>query len=474
MIYEHKVLRFLYDRSPVVLQDLMVSGYGLYRRLEQQGPQQGGFRQGLARLERLNPDQVVEAQEAAMRDLISHAYDSVPFYHRRLDELGLKPKDFQRLNDLFRLPVLTKNDVRDHFPELTATNTDPRSVTIGRTGGTTGVPLKFYLDHTQVAMDHAITMRQWEWAGYRPGDRVVFLRGFTLVAPGHESRVFWRRDWFNNWFYLSGFHLSPATQPLYVRKLHEWQPKYIAAYPSLLFEVARRLAQTEDYIPLRGVFTSSELLTPAERALIEERFKCRVFDRYGTGERLVVAHQCEHGTYHLNPGFGILQVQRSDGQPAAPGEVGDFILSGLSNRSMPLIRYAIGDRGALRSESGCPCGRNLPALEVVEGRKDDSLITAEGRVMPRAGLDQVYEFSPNIEQCQLYQRVPGQVVVRVVRRPGYTDEDSHRLLSELRKRVGEGTEITIEFRDSIPLAASGKYRFIVSEVGSSPGAIEPS
>ena len=463
MIYDHRLIERIYQCTPVSLQHAWVSAYGLLKRWERAAPT---FRHYVAELEQTqwwSSTELQALQEERLQALIRHAYENVPYYRRIMNEQKLKPSDIRTAEDLYKLPVLTKQDVRRHWNELRARNIPDSRITIGRTGGTTGIPLHFALDKDRVTFDHALIHRHWSWAGYRPGDRVVLLRGFTLIPPDTDSGIYWRYDWVDNRIYVSGFHLSLEIMPLYIDKLRKWRPKFIAGYPSNVFTLARFMEREGEQIAVEAVFTSSELLTPTERKIIEKQFACRVWDRYGTGERLVVGQQCEYGNYHQNVEFGILQVDSPRGQPAPVGSKGELIHTGLTNFSMPLIRYASEDIGYVINEP-CPCGRGLPLMGSVDGRKDDVIVTTDGRLMPRAGLDQIHEFVENMERCQLVQERVGEVMVRVLPRPGFNDADAAELIHQLRKRLGQGTEVRVEIVEELPLTVTGKERFIVSKV----------
>jgi phenylacetate-coenzyme A ligase PaaK-like adenylate-forming protein len=463
MIYDHPLVGWVYGRSPIPLQNAMVSGYGLLQRKERLSP---SFRRILAELEkteRWGLEELEALQALRLQKLICHAYENVPYYRRVFEERRLTPSDIRTPDDLYKLPILTKQSVRRHAEELRARNVPRYRYRVGRTGGSTGIPLKVLLDRHCILFDHALIHRHWSWARYRPGDRVVLLRGLTLVPADEHQGTYWRFDWGENKIYLSGFHLSSDVMPLYVEKLQQWRPKFIAGYPSSMFTLARFMQHENVRIPVQAIFTSSEKLSGLERRVIEQQFECRVWDRYGTGERLVVTQQCEYGAYHQNAEFGVLQVDSPLGGPACVGQKGMLILTGLTNYSMPLIRYAIEDVGS-RVVGDCPCGRKLPMAGIVDGRKDDVIVTAESRVMPRAGLDQIHEFVENIERCQLVQKKIGEVIIRVQARPGFNNDDSAELVRQLRKRLGAGTIIGFEVVEKLELTATGKQRFIVSEV----------
>ena len=463
MIYDSRCLQRAYRRSPLFVQNLFVSAYGVRKRWQQLRQPFTGYVEELEQTQWWSANQLRELQNARLRALICHAYEHVPYYRRTFDERGLKPADVTTAEDLYKLPILTKQDVRRHYSELQAGNIPRSRFTIGRTGGTTGIPLRFSLDKDRVIFDHALIHRHWSWAEFRPGDLVIVIRGVPLIPPGTSSGIYWRHDWADHRIYLSGFHLSLHSMPRYVEMLKKWKPRFIAAYPSNIFTLARFLERQNEQVSVAAVFTSSEVLTPVERKVIEKQFACKVWDRYGTGERLAVTQQCEYGHYHQNVEFGILQLDAPRGQPAASGEKGEVISTSLTNFSLPLIRYASEDMGWQLSGS-CPCGRGLPLLGPVEGRKDGVILMKDGRIMSRAGLDQIHEFVPNLERCQLLQEKIGEVVVRVLPRPGFGPADVQELVHQLRVRLGESAQVQVQIVDRLELSVTGKERFIVSRL----------
>jgi phenylacetate-CoA ligase len=463
MIYERPLIERVYRRSPVPLQHMWVSVYGALRRAEQWLPAYRRYRTELARSRWLSREEIQALQTERSRALIQHCYENVPYYRRVFDERKLKPANIRTADDLYKLPVLTKQDVRRHSADLRARNIPASRTFGGKTGGTTGEPLRFSLDHDRVLLDHALVERFWGWAGYRPGDRLVMVRQTPLYSSETLATDFWRHDWTGNRIYLSSLHISRATLPRYLSKLQEWRPRYLAGHPSSLFIFGRFMESQGIQIPVRAVFTSSEALTPLERQVIERQFACRVWDRYGANERLVSSQQCEHGNYHQNAEFGLLQVDWPAGTPAAPGAKGELVQTGLTNLSMPLIRYASGDVGCL-CEDRCACGRGLPLMGPVDGRKDSLLVTADGRWVPSVGLERVYQAVEHVERCQLVQKRVGEVIVRVQPQPGFDAADATELVRRLRRLLGAGTEIRVEQVAELRGTANGKRRYVVSEV----------
>src|SRR5690349_17776597 len=208
MIYDHPLIDRAYRASPLFAQNALVSAYGLLRQFERVMPVYRRYIRELSNTQWWSPDQLRALQDERLAALVRHAYDNVPYYRRIMSERGLVPADIRRADDLVKLPILRKEDVRRNSKLLRARNVPDRRVTTGRTGGTTGIPLAFGLDHARVMFDHALIERHWSWAGCNPGDRVALVRGLTLVPASDRTGAFWRQDYVNNRFYISGFHMS--------------------------------------------------------------------------------------------------------------------------------------------------------------------------------------------------------------------------------------------------------------------------
>jgi phenylacetate-CoA ligase len=166
---------------------------------------------------------------------------------------------------------------------------------------------------------------------------------------------------------------------------------------------------------------------------------------------------------HLSPDVGVTEVLRDDGTPAEPGEVGDLVVTGLLNVDHILIRYRQGDRGSLApAGETCACGRTMPILASIEGRKDDVLVTPDGRKIGR--LDPVFKASQRVREAQIVQEQVNRVRVKVVPGAGYDDTDARSIADRLRDRMGE-IEVVIEVVERIPRTRNGKFRAVVSLLG---------
>jgi phenylacetate-CoA ligase len=274
-----------------------------------------------------------------------------------------------------------------------------------------------------------------------------------------DQPPFWRFSPVEDMAYASIYHLSRQYLPAYLKFLRDYKPSVVMGYPSALYAVARHALETGDMpAPARAIFTTSETVTTQMREAIEAAWQCRIFDRYGAVEGCVFASQCEHGSYHLSPEVGLVEILDQDGQPCPPGVIGEVVCTGLQNTLQPLIRYRIGDAGRWSTKESCACGRNLPMLEAIEGRFEDMCYTPDGRQTLR--FDTVFKGVTKIREAQVVQERPDLFVIRVVPVEGFGPEDTKQLEHNMRLHVGD-VEARVQSVPEIPRSASGKFRAVV-------------
>lgn len=454
----------LYSRSPAFIQHLMVTGYGvkIYRR------EYG------ARFERALRDfderqweprtALVDYQNERLRLLIQQAYANVPYYRDLMDARRLKPSDITRVEDLSKLPVTTREDVRNNRERMIARTTKPSHLIKGHTSGTTGSPLDLYWDPEICRIKTVVDWRQKRAAGLSPGDRIAFFLGRTVVPVQRSKPPFWRHNFVLNHLFCSSWHLSAKTLPAYFDKLVAFQPKAVEGYPSTMFILAKYLVDQGRTFPVKAVFTSSETLLPHQRETIERAFACRVFDFYGMAERVVFATECErHDCKHLNMDFSIVEVLTGSGVPAPVGELGRIVATGLHNMAMPLIRYKTSDVTALRGIP-CACGRSFDVMENVTTKDEDIITTSDGRYVSSSIINALTHHLTTIAEHQVIQDDIHHVRMLIVRKPGFLDSDGRSLAVSLQETLGADMVVRVEYVDSIPRTAAGKFRWVISKV----------
>jgi phenylacetate-CoA ligase len=332
-----------------------------------------------------------------------------------------------------------------------------------QTGGSTGSPLQFYVDKDRFGSRLASTVRHNRWAGYQPGDWCAELWGARLDQVSKEG--WW--DWCRNAFLYRVVALNTSTigtedwNP-FIAALRKKHVRFLVTYTQSAVLFARYLREKGiDDISFESLITTAEVLLPGQRELLEEVFRGRVFNRYGSREVSVIASECEeHRGMHVNAEALRVEIVPD---PLLPAPNGSVVITDLLNFSMPLIRYEIGDVGRWAENQECPCGRGLPLLEDLQGRITDFLILPDGRKISGPSLTLVVSDMPDVRQVQFVQKSRDTVTLRVVRGNGYGPETAAEIQRRLSLYLQGVARMEIEEVESLPSMASGKYRFVVNE-----------
>jgi len=405
---------------------------------------------------------LTDYQEERLRTLVNHAYNNVPYYRNLFNSLRLRPSDIRKLEDLRKLPILTKSTVRAHFKELVATNAWRFFPRLYRTSGSTGPPLDIYHDRSSNVLEFATYWWHWGWAGYRLGDKFLSIRHRPFVRAGRKRRL-WHFDYRLRCLYLSPLKFNPEEVELYAERIRRFKPKFLKTRPVRLYLLAKGLKEKGiTDLHLNGIFTGGHNLLERDVRLAEEVFHCRVYDHYGLMERVADIRQCEFGTYHVNQVYGIVEVLDEKGEPVSEGQRGKIIATGLHNLAMPLIRYETMDHGARGLAVTCPCRRTLPQVYSIYGFVEDPVITPDGRHL--VGLDSVFNVAWGIKMGQIVQTKRDRIEVRVVKDSSYKEEDRKAILEALRVRTGDGMELEFALVDHIEPTEQGKFKWVRSEI----------
>jgi phenylacetate-CoA ligase len=411
---------------------------------------------------------LAEYQLQQLSRLLNHAYDNVPYYRRVFDERGLKPKDIQDFDDLRRLPYLTKEIIQDNLPDLVARNYPKSKLRYATTGGSTGIPLGFYIERgVSEAREQAFITTLWNRVGFSIGDRCAILRG-NVVRSASKGK-FWEYNPTDKNLVLSSYHITDETLPNYVEKIREFKPDFIQAYPSMITILARFMKENNiaPFPTVKAILCGSESLYPWQRHLLEAAFRCRAYSWYGHSEQAALAGQCEKSNYyHIQSEYGIVELIDEKGNPVtSENEMGEIVATGLNNFACPLIRYRTMDL-AVPSNAGCECGRNYPLLKDIEGRLQDLIVTRDKRPVTLTALifAQHFEAFSKVKQMQLFQQKEGELVVKIVRTPKYSKKDEQEIRLKMQRAVGNGLDIGFNYVDHIPLTPGGKHRFLIQEL----------
>jgi phenylacetate-coenzyme A ligase PaaK-like adenylate-forming protein len=414
-----------------------------------------------------------EIQVDLLRRQLVHAYCSVPYYRRRMDAIGITPLDIHNTSDLRLLPVLTKRDIQAHSDELLADNIPVSLREKNQTGGSTGSPLQFWVDKERFDSRRASTDRHNAWASLHPGDWCAVLWGSRLdIGSATIPKITWRQRLLDRSLILNTSLVSKDDLNNFIVLLRRYRPRYLKAYAQSAAMFARHCREVgADDIRFDSIIATAEVLLPEQRTLVEDVFHGRIFNRYGCREVSIIASECEYHTgLHVNADALLVEI---DPIPGAPRNLGHIVVTDLYNRSMPLIRYQIGDLARWEVEGSCPCGRHFPRIAGIEGRITDFLRLPDGRLISGPSLTLVIGDMAEICQAQFVQQCSTQVQLRIVPGVGYGAHTASELGRRLSPYFREQLELSIRLVQSIPSEPSGKYRFVKTEYRDAPLALHP-
>jgi phenylacetate-CoA ligase len=405
-----------------------------------------------------------QLQLAKLRTLLAHAYTNCEFYRARMDAAGLKGGAIESLKDLQRLSALTKKDIQTHPNAMVARNIPESKRQRNQTGGSTGSPLQFWVDTERYASRMASTVRHNEWAGYRTGDWCAYLWGARMDM--HADTSLWntlRNHLLYRRLELNTSEVSQAQWERFIAEVQRVRPPVLLAYARSAVELGQEAAKRNIALRFRSIITTAEVLTDEHRAFLERSFGGKVYNRYGCREVSVIASECEHHTgLHVNADALLVEIEPDATLPNGYGRV---LVTDLLNRSMPLIRYEIGDSSRWLENQQCPCGRGLPLLADIEGRTTEFLLMPDGRVISGPALTLIVADMSDVAQVQFVQTASDHIELRVVPGKGYGENTRQELKRRLALYLKGAAQLDVVDVESIAKEPSGKYRFVVSRIG---------
>lgn len=397
--------------------------------------------------------------------LVTHAYETCPYYRTKYEEAGFSPADLRQPNDFLKVPTITKEEIQEHKDEMISSKFIKNELIKDMTGGSTGSPMEFYYNEDRLDSRVAATIRHNLWAGLDVGDRVAVLWG----APRDINTSGRLKDKIRDWILdrriiLDASSMDEAAMLDFSQKLIRYKPKVLLAYANTLGLYAR-FVQKENIkgITPKGIMCSAEVLTDENRKLIEEVFGCPIYNRYGSREFAVIASECgKHDGMHVNAENLLVEVL-VDGVPFFDRD-GEIVITDLKNLAMPMIRYHTRDVGQIKKDL-CACGRGLPLLDLKGGRVTDFLIATSGKKVSGIVMaTYVITDIPGIRQIQFIQNEHQSVSINLVKAPEWSEQTTTELITKTKEYLGDDMNVEIVFQYEIPFEKSGKYRFSISSI----------
>jgi phenylacetate-CoA ligase len=402
----------------------------------------------------------------ALSRLLLHCQQVTPYYAELLSKIS--PSQIRRdpCSVLQRLPILTKERIRANFDSLQSRDNSRRNCETNTSGGSTGEPVQLIQDDEYRDASAAIQWLSHHQLGCPLGAPHVRLWGSERdLESGTKSRKARFFNWFTNTSWMNAFAMSPERMRGFIDVLNRSRPRLVVAYAQAIYELAR-FAEREQIpvAPQRAVLTSAGTLYPFIREKIAQVFRCEVYNLYGSREVSDIAWELP-GLKGLwaPPWANFIEIVDEAGAAVPAGTEGNIVLTCLTNYAMPLVRYWIGDRGALLPESASPQGVQM--LSHVSGRTVDTFRRSDQTLVDGEYFTHLLYFRAWVWKFQVVQKSFNHILFRLVSTNGVPPrEELDEIAARARLAMGDDCSIEFEFCDELPPLRSGKFRYTISEV----------
>ncbi len=421
---------------------------------------------GLQASERLPLAEIEAGQGAQLARLAAHHARHSPAFRARLAAAGLAAESLDSVARLRDLGLLSRQQLQaagqDFFAAQVPRGHEPVGEVI--TSGSTGEPVRLKKTGVGRLFWAACTIRDHLWHGRDFGGRMTSIRP---TNPQVEMD-----DW---GFPVAGLFATGKAQAMpgitgieeQVAAIDRFQPQQLICFPSNLQALADRWAARPEGRPasLRHVRTVGAMLSVDLRTRLVRMLGLPIEDNYSSQEAGIIALQCPAGElYHVMAESLVVEVLDEQGGACAEGEVGRVVVTDLHNFAAPLFRYDTGDYAEVGGP--CRCGRTLPTLRRVLGRRRNLLMRADGsRFLPRAGFETFREIAA-IQQYQVIQHALDDIEFRLVSTEPLSPAQVEALIAILREALGgfAGRVRLEQSRERLPESRAGKYEDFICKL----------
>ena len=407
----------------------------------------------------MKEDEINRIQEKKLKKIINHAYLNVPFYRDLFDSLYLKPSDIKTLSDLNKIPITTKEKIRDNYPDkIVSRDINLEACRVVSTTGSTGMPLKICLSDKEWSYLGALFKYFYSEAGANWNDQIFMIRHFpTSLKKDLRDKLKLK------FFGIKSISVFDPIEKI-IDTLTKINPAYIITFPSMLTLIAEEIkAKNISGIKPKKIFAMSETLTDSLRKRLSKVFDADIIGHYGSEEFGTLAFECrEHAGYHIVADHAVIEII-NDSQNIDSSEMGEVIVTGLNNYTMPLIRYKLGDIAMLSTEK-CLCGRRLPLIKQIVGREDDFIILPSGKkISPR--MINAIENIPGVMSYRTIQETRGRILVKLVKGKDFCQNTVNEVQKQIKLGcLGEEMTVEVEIVKEIQRASRGKIRAVISNL----------
>ena len=456
----NKIATKIYAKTPIAFQNAIISIYGYYWKNRRLGTV---FKKQLVEFksrESFTDADWKEYQIVKLRQLLIHAFTTVPFYTDKYKSAGFSLKDFEKfeLNDISKLPYLEKEELRK-FGKTILLSTKKNKGKFYASSGSTGTPISVYFSkQTHQTWYAAYEVRVRNWAGVDQKMARGMIGGRRIILDANAKSPYYRYNAAEKQTYFSAYHISKKTVPNYIEGLEKNKVEYLVGYAMSIFILADFILKLNLKAPkLLAVLTSSEKLTKRMRLTIEKAFSCKVFDAYSGVEACGLISENSKGDLLFSPDSGIMEVVNDNGTQVEYGESGEIIATGLLNFDQPLIRYRIGDRVKISENQS----EAMLKIDEIEGRTEDIVVGVDGQKMVR--FHALFIGIEGLIVSQVIQEERSLITINLVVESNYNASSENIISERLISQLGN-VQIKFNYLKSIPKGKNEKFKAVISHL----------
>lgn len=446
------------------MQNILVSAYGLQWKKRRFGGVFPEAYKAAKERENFTSDQWQQYTRQQLQSLLLHAFEHVPFYKESFSVKGFNAASLKKITPetIAQLPILSKELLRKHGTTTLLADNKEKHGEFFASSGSTGTPTQILFSHAMHQRWMAIfEARVRNWAGVNSFEPRGMIGGRRVLPDASNKPPFYRYNLFEKQVYFSAYHISKQNATDYLHGMQKHHVHYMTGYAMSNFFLARFFKELNIEAPqLKAVITSSEKLTDEMRQTFADVYHCKTFDGWSGVEACGLITECEHGSLHISPDAGLLEVLDDNMQPVAANTPGTVYCSGFLNYDQPLIRYNIGDKIILSSKQ-CTCGRHMPVVQEILGRVEDVIVGKDGRQMVR--FHSVFNSLHSIKQAQVIQETTDTILVKIVTDGKADPTEKETIRQRIISQLG-AMQIIIEEVPTIPLNNNGKFQAVVSKL----------
>ncbi len=409
-------------------------------------------------------DQIREHQARRLTHLFQICRRHNPYWSAKFDVFGLDPNGADAFAELAKLPILTKDEVREHWSRMRSTHLDDSEIVVESSGGSTGMPVNLYQSKHYRTLHAANEYRSRAWMGIHPGEPYLSIQADGGYIRGRKRFLRNVRMAVERGTIIDGLQIDPARTREALRAAASRRPVHVLGYTTPMVAIARIARELGlDWSSIRAVSTTAERLFDHDRAFLGETYNAPVFDRYGSREVNSISMQCPEGRHHIFADLNVVEFVPIDD---ADEDMNAIVVTPLDNEAMPLFRYRGGDEASAVA-GDCPCGRALPLMTGCRGRIANNFVTADGRLINGGYFSRYFSHENGVNAFQFHQTSVRHIDVYVAV-DGAPSDDRRRQLNDMLAGIERDYpgqfDLSLHVVEEIPRRASGKHLFTISDV----------